>query len=151
MKDQKQWDKLYLDIAKRYGEETSCLRRAVGAVVTVNNRMVAGGYNGAAPGIKSCKERGYCMRENSKSGENLGQCLAIHAEMNAICQASKLGIPIKGGTLYITTQPCSLCSKLIIGTGIKRVVYKEDYPDVWGIELLKEAGIEVVKFDDKTV
>ena len=148
MKDQKQWDKLYLDIAKRYGKETSCLRRAVGAAITIDNRLVCCGYNGAPPGIKSCKERGFCMRENSKSGENLQTCLAAHAEMNAICQASKLGISIKGGTLYITTQPCSLCSKLIIGTGIKRVVYGEDYPETWGIELLKEAGIEVVKFEE---
>ena len=148
MKSQKQWDKLYLDIAKRYGQETSCLRRAVGAVVTLNNRMVAGGYNGAPKGIKSCRERGCCMREGSKSGENLGQCLALHAEMNAICQASSQVGAIDGATLYITTQPCSLCSKLIIGTGIKRVVYEEDYPDTWGIELLKEAGVEVVKFEE---
>lgn len=148
MKEQKQWDKLYLDIAKRYSEETSCLRRKVGAVITVENRIVGAGYNGAAPGIKSCKELGYCVRCNSKSGENLQACRSLHAEMNAICQASKLGIPIKNGTVYITTQPCSLCSKLIIGTGLKRVVYEESYPDNEGVELLKEAGVEVEKFEE---
>jgi dCMP deaminase len=151
MKEQKQWDKLYLEIAKRYSEETSCLRRKVGAVITVGNRMVAGGYNGAPSGIKSCCERGYCMREKSKSGDNLQECWASHAEMNAICQASKLGISIVNGTLYVTTKPCSLCSKLIINAGIKRVVYLEDYADKFGEQLLKEAGIILEKYEEETV
>lgn len=146
MKTQKEWDKLYLDLAKRYSEETSCLRRKVGAVITVENRIVTAGYNGAPSGIKSCKEVGDCMRQNSESGENLQECLACHAEMNAICQASKLGTSIKNGTLYVTTKPCSLCSKLIINSGIKRVVYLEDYNDVFGEKLLKEANVELIKF-----
>lgn len=148
MKEQKQWDKLYLDIAKRYSEETSCLRRKVGAVITVENRLVSGGYNGCPKGIPSCRELHKCAREGCKSGENLQACKSLHAEMNAICQTSLLGTSIKGGTIYITTQPCSLCSKLIIGTGLKRVVYRESYPDKEGIELLKEAGVEVEKFEE---
>lgn len=145
MKSQKNWDKLYLDIAKRYSKESSCLRRQVGCVITVKNRIVAGGYNGAPRGIPSCKEKGICLRENSKSGENLQNCLACHAEMNAITQASLLNIGINEGTLYCTHKPCSLCSKLIINTGIKRVVYEKDYPEKFGEELLKEAKIEIVK------
>lgn len=148
MKTQKQWDKLYIDLAKRYSEETSCLSRKVGAVITINNRIVGAGYNGSPSGVESCKEKGYCLRKGSKSGENLQQCLAVHAEMNAICQSSKLGIPIINGTLYVTTKPCSICSKLIVSCGIKRVVYLEDYPDNLGENILKEAKIELVKFEE---
>lgn len=148
MKQQSDWDRLYLDMAKRYGEETSCLRRKVGCVITVNNRAVVFGYNGAPCGIQSCKEKGFCIRENSKSGTNLQYCLAVHSEMNAITQASKMGISINQGTLYCTHQPCSICSKLIISTGIKRVVYLENYPDKLGQDILKEANIKLEKFED---
>ena len=148
MKTQYDRDKLYLDIAQRYSEESSCLRRQVGCVITVENRIVVAGWNGAPKGIISCKEKNQCMRENSKSGENLQTCLACHSEMNAITQASRMGISIKNGTLYCTHKPCSLCSKLIINSGIIRVVYREDYPEKLGEELLKQANILVEKFND---
>lgn len=145
MKTREQWDKLYIDLAKRYGKESSCLRRAVGACITINNRAVCFGYNGAPSGIKSCKEKETCLRENSPSGTNLQQCVGLHSEMNAILQAAKLGISIEGGTLYCTHKPCSLCAKLIIGVGIKRVVYETDYPDPLGESLLKEAHVELIQ------
>ena len=148
MKTQYDRDKLYLDIAQRYSQESSCLRRQVGCVITVENRIVVAGWNGAPKGIISCKEKNQCMRENSKSGENLQTCLACHSEMNAITQASRMGISIKNGTLYCTHKPCSLCSKLIINSGIIRVVYREDYPEKFGEELLKQANILVEKFKD---
>ena len=127
MKDQLRWDKLYLDIAKRYSEETSCLRRKVGAVITVDNRMIAAGYNGAPAGVKSCKELGYCMRENAKSGENLQNCLASHAEMNAIREASKhLGETLgwrrlTGCDMYVTMEPCSMCAGALVWSRIENL------------------------------
>lgn len=144
MKSRKEWDMLYMDMAKRYSQETSCLRRAVGACITIQNRAVCFGYNGAPSGITSCKEKGHCLREKSPSGSNLQNCIGLHSEMNAILQAAKLGISIEGGTIYCTHKPCSLCAKLIIGAGMKRVVYEHDYPDELGEQLLKEANIELV-------
>ena len=72
---------------------------------------------------------------------------AIHAEQNAIIQAAKLGISIEGATMYCTHQPCVICAKMIVNSGISRVVYGEGYPDEFSLEIFKEAGVELVKFD----
>lgn len=107
------------------------------------------GYNGAPAGLKTCKERGECMRRkmNIASGTRAEVCYAIHAEQNAILQAAKLGISIEGATLYCTHQPCSVCAKMIVNVGIKRVVYQQGYPDQFSLEIFEEAGVKLEQFD----
>ena len=81
------------------------------------------------------------------SGTRHELCYAIHAEQNAIIQAAKLGISIEGATIYCTHQPCVICAKMIVNSGISRVVYGEGYPDEFSLEIFKEAGVELMKFD----
>lgn len=140
-------DNMYMEIAHIFSKQSTCLKHQVGCVITRNNRIICGGYNGAPSGIKSCKERNSCLRKDSESGSNLQLCYASHAEMNAICQAAKMGISIEGGTLYTTTYPCSLCAKLIINSGIKKIIYEEEYPDKFADSLLKFSNIEILKYE----
>lgn len=148
--DQKKWDKRFMDIAKEVGTWSSCYQdnRQVGAVIAKNKRIMTTGYNGACSGIISCKDRKECMRRKSKieSGTRQEICYAVHAEQNAVIQAAKLGVSIDGATIYCTHQPCVICAKIIINSGIKRIVYGEDYPDDFAVQLCKEAGVALYKF-----
>lgn len=144
------WDKRFIEMAELVGTWSSCYKsnRKVGAVIVRDKRIIATGYNGAPKGIKSCVERGECMRvkNNIASGTRQELCYAIHAEQNAIVQAAKMGASVDGATIYVTHQPCSICTKFIINAGIKRIVYKEPYPDEFALELIKEAGIEIEQY-----
>ena len=82
------------------------------------------------------------------SGTQAEKCYAVHAEQNAICQAAKLGVSLEGATLYCTHQPCTICTRLIINSGIKRVIYKYPYPDEFSMQLFSEAGTLVQKYDE---
>lgn len=136
------WAKRYMSMAYLVGSWTSCLSRKVGCVITVNRRVVATGYNGAPAGVPSCTELGYCLRQGSKSGENLEQCQAVHAEQNAITWAAKYGVALEGADIYVTTYPCITCMKLIVASGIKRLFYTEEYNSPLARELAEKAGIE---------
>ncbi len=140
------WDEYFMQIVDLVKSRSTCLRRQVGALIVKDKRILATGYNGAPMGCRHCAEVG-CLREqlNIPSGERHELCRAIHAEQNAIIQAAYSGISVKGGTLYVTHQPCVLCAKMAINAGIKKIVFRGDYPDKLSMELLKEAGIEVVK------
>ncbi len=140
-------DEYFMEIAKVVAKRSTCLRRKVGAVIVKDKRILTTGYNGAPSGLPHCLDIG-CLRDklNVPSGERQELCRGVHAEQNAIVQAALHGIRIAGGTLYTTHQPCITCAKLIINAGIKRVVYGTKYADNRGLELLKEAGIEVVYF-----
>ena len=83
------------------------------------------------------------------SGQRHELCYAVHAEQNAISQAAKLGISVEGATLYCTHQPCVICAKMIINSGIKRIVYREGYPDEFSMQLLNESGVKVEVFTDE--
>jgi len=85
---------------------------------------------------------------NIPSGTRHEICYAVHAEQNAIIQAAKLGVSVQGATLYCTHQPCSICAKMIINSGIIRVVFDEGYPDEFSIKMFNEAGVKVEKFSD---
>ena len=85
---------------------------------------------------------------NIPSGTRHEICYAVHAEQNAIIQAAKLGVSVQGATLYCTHQPCSICAKMIINSGITRVVFDEGYPDEFSIKMFNEAGVKVEKFSD---
>lgn len=141
------WYYRYMSIAEEVANWSTCLSRKVGCVITVNNRIVATGYNGAPAGIKTCLEKGKCFRCGSKSGENLDMCLAAHAEQNALMQAAKQGVSIDGGVMFCTTQPCTTCAKMIINSGIKEIVYLEEYPNQLAKELLFESGILLTKLE----
>ena len=138
------WIDRYMNLTKEISKWSSCLRRQVGAIITVDRRIVATGYNGAPSGIMSCKERNQCMRESVNSGEKLDECLAVHAEQNAIAQAAKMGISINNGELYVTTFPCVNCMKQIIASGITRIYYEENYNSPLSYTLAKEANIDII-------
>ncbi len=145
------WDKRFVEMAKLVGSWSSCFQenRHVGAVIVKDKRILATGYNGAPSQVESCVEKGECLRRklNIPSGTRHELCYAVHAEQNAVCQAAKMGISLEGATLYVTHQPCTICTKIIINAGIKKVVYVEGYPDDFSLQILSEAGVEIVKFD----
>jgi dCMP deaminase len=136
-----------MEIAHVVAKRSTCLRRQVGVVIVKDKRIMTTGYNGAPTGITHCKEVG-CLRDelNIPSGQHHELCRGIHAEQNAIIQAAIWGISIKGATLYCTTQPCTLCAKMLINAGITRIVYEGDYPDELAMRLLEKAGVEVIPF-----
>lgn len=144
------WDKRFMELTEKVAEWSSCFQdnRHVGAVIVKDKRILTTGYNGAPSGILSCVERGECMRKklNIPSGTRHELCYAVHAEQNAIIQAARLGISLEGATLYCTHQPCVICAKMIINAGIKRIVYKEGYPDEFSLQLLNEAQVATIQY-----
>lgn len=142
------WETYFMDITALVARRSTCLRRAVGALLVKDKRILATGYNGAPSGIKHCVEVG-CLREelNVASGERHELCRGIHAEQNAIIQAALHGVSIKGATLFCTNLPCSICAKMIINAGIKRIYYRSGYADQMSGDMFKESGVEVIKLD----
>lgn len=138
------WDEYFLEVAGLVAKRSTCLRRKVGTVLVKNKRILATGYNGAPSGLKHCIDTG-CLREKLKipSGQRHELCRGLHAEQNALLQSALYGVSAKGSTLYVTNQPCSICSKMLINAGIKEVVISGGYPDKMAEEFLKEAGIKV--------
>ncbi len=142
------WDEYFMDITKRVATRSTCLRRAVGAILVHDKRIIASGYNGGPTGLAHCLDIG-CLREKLgiPSGQQHELCRGIHAEQNAIIQAARYGVSIEGATLYCTTQPCTQCTKMLINAGITEIVYAEGYPDALARELLDESGIVVRRFE----
>ncbi len=138
-----------MGIACLVAKRSTCLRRFVGAVVVKDKRILTTGYNGAPSGIRHCLEVG-CLREQMKiaSGERHELCRGIHAEQNAIIQAAFHGVSIKGATLFCTTMPCSICAKMIINAGIKKIYYLTGYADALAQDMLREASVEIIKMED---
>ncbi len=139
------WDEYFMRIAREVAKRSTCLRRSVGAVVVADKRILSTGYNGAPSGLPHCSETG-CLREELgvPSGERHELCRGMHAEMNALLQGARHGVPMQGATLYSTLVPCSLCSKMLINTGITRVVAAVDYPDGLARQMLRQAGVELL-------
>ncbi len=146
------WDKRFMEMAHVIAGWASCYQenRKIGAVIVKNKRIMTTGYNGAPAGVKTCVERGECLRRkmNVPSGQRQELCYAVHAEQNAIIQAAKLGVSIDGATLYCTHQPCVMCAKMIVNSGIVRVVYQEGYPDEFSLEILKEGGVLLERYTE---
>ncbi|MEG1613265.1 MAG: dCMP deaminase family protein [Clostridia bacterium] len=146
------WDKRFMDMAEVVSTWSSCFRcnRQVGAVITKNKRILTTGYNGAPAGVTSCVEKGECLRDQLKiaSGTRAEICYAVHAEQNAIIQAAKLGVSVDGATLYCTHQPCVICAKMIVNSGISKVIFKNGYPDDFARQIFEEAGTEVIQFSE---
>lgn len=153
MENPRKWDKRFMELCKMVATWSSCHRdnRQIGAVITKNKRILTTGYNGAPSGLKSCAEKGVCMRDELgiPSGTKAELCYGVHAEQNAIIQAARMGINIEGATLYCTHKPCSICAKMIINAGIVRVVFENDYPDEFTAKLFDESGIEVCRYTEE--
>ena len=131
------FDKRYLEMASLWAKNSYCKRRQVGALIVKDNMIISDGYNGTPSGFENV-----CEDETGAT-----KPYVLHAEANAITKVAKSGNSSEGSTLYVTASPCMECSKLIIQSGIKRVVYLDEYRLTDGIDLLKRAGIEVEKID----
>ena len=127
-------DHLYMKMARTWSENSYCVRRQVGALLVKDKMIISDGYNGTPSGFENV-----CEDEN-----NVSKPYVLHAEANAITKVARSNNSSDGATLYVTTSPCMECSKLIIQSGIKRVVYGEKYRIMDGVELLKRANIEVI-------
>ena len=132
-KKQLDLDKRYIRMASIWAENSYCQRRKVGCLVVKGNMILSDGYNGTPSGFENV-----CEDEN-----NVTKPYVLHAEANAITKIARSGNSSEGATMYVTASPCIECAKLIIQSGIRRVVYSEKYRLEDGINLLKRAGIEV--------
>ena len=135
MNKQQKLDKTFINIAKEVGTLSHCTRSKVGAVLVKDGNVISFGYNGTPAGMDNCCE------ENDVTKDEV-----IHAEMNAILKAAKSGNAVEGSTLYLTLSPCKECSKLILQSGVKKVVYLNRYRNLDGIQFLSQF-IEVEKYD----
>lgn len=134
---QPQFDKRYLEMANTWSKNSYCERRKVGALIVKDRMIISDGYNGTPQGFENiCEDE----EGNTKN-------YVLHAEANAITKVAKSNNSSQGATLYVTSSPCLECSKLIIQSGIKRVVFSEKYRIEEGIELLKRANIEIVQLE----
>ncbi len=142
------WDTYFMDMAKLAARRSSCLRRAVGAVLVKDRRVLSTGYNGVPSGVTHCEVAG-CLREklDVPSGERHELCRGLHAEQNAIIQAAFHGVSIRGAVLYCTNLPCIICAKMLINAGVLRIVYAEGYADALTEEMLVEVGMELVRLE----
>ena len=147
MTDQRpSWQEYFLHITNLVASRSTCRRRAVGAILVRDKRILATGYNGAPQGLPHCLDIG-CLREQEgvPSGERHELCRAIHAEQNVIIQAARYGISIAGSTLYCTHHPCVICTKMLINAGVEAIYYQEGYPDELSERMLAEAGVKTIE------
>jgi dCMP deaminase len=142
------WEAYFMEITRLVAKRSTCRRRAVGAVIVRDKRLLSTGYNGAPSGIRHCIDIG-CLREelHVASGQRHELCRGIHAEQNAIIQAAFHGVSIKGATLFCTNLPCSICAKMVINAGIEKIYYLDGYADEMSAEMLAEARIAVVNLE----
>ena len=131
------FDHSYLEMAEIWAQNSYCKRRKVGALLVKDRMIISDGYNGTPSGFENV-----CEDEN-----DVTKPYVLHAEANASTKVAKSGNSSEGATLYVTASPCLECSKLIIQSGIKRVVYRDEYRLTDGIDLLRRAGIQVEKVD----
>lgn len=127
-------DKRYLRMAMIWSENSYCQRRQVGCLVVKNNSIISDGYNGTPSGFENV-----CEDETGVT-----KPYVLHAEANAITKLARSHNNSEGATLYVTDSPCIECSKLIIQSGIKRIVFSRQYRLTEGIDLLRRAGLEIV-------
>jgi dCMP deaminase len=134
---QLQLDVRYLRMAKIWAENSYCVRRQVGALIVRDKMIISDGYNGTPCGFENV-----CEDESGKT-----KPYVLHAEANAITKVAKSNQSSEGATLYVTASPCLECAKLIIQSGIRRVVYCDPYHSTDGIDLLRRIGIEVERVE----
>ena len=135
---QRKFDERYLEMARIWSKNSFCQRRQVGALVVKDGMIISDGYNGTPSGFENI-----CEDDNGVT-----KPYVLHAEANAITKLARSNNNSEGATIYITASPCIECAKLIIQSGIRRVVYGENYRLTDGIDLLRRAGIEVIYMPD---
>jgi dCMP deaminase len=147
MVERPSWDDYFMKIAEDVSTRATCIRRQVGAVIVKDKRILSTGYNGPPAGIEHCTEE-TCLRTkyDIPSGQRHELCRGLHAEQNAIIQAALHGVSINGAKIYITHQPCSICTKMLINSGIKTFIFKNPYKDRLAEEMIEEAGIEIIVY-----
>lgn len=140
----KSWDEYFMAIARLVSERSTCMRRHVGVVLVRDKRVLCTGYNGSPSGMRHCLDIG-CLRDELgiPAGERIEICRGIHAEQNALVQAAAFGVSVAGAKLYCTHEPCVTCGKMLLNAGIRDFTVAEAYPDEFGRNLLKEAGVTV--------
>ena len=142
------WDSYFMEIARISSRRSTCLRGQTGAVLVRERRVLTTGYNGPPAGLKHCDETG-CIRLKLgiPEGERLEITRGLHSIQNTIIQAAVFGISIKDSTLYTTHPPCTICARMLINAGIKKIIMEKGFPDGLSLGLLEEAGIELVSWD----
>jgi len=141
-------DKNFINIAHELASASKCVSKQVGAVIVKDGRILSTGYNGTPAGYTNCCE--YWNGEYTSEHHEWSKTYEIHAEMNAIIWAAREGISIKGATIYVTLEPCSDCSKNIIASGIKRIVYDKSYEHTNSevvTNFIKENGVVIEKIN----
>lgn len=149
------WDEYFMMLAKLAASRSTCLSRPTGAVVVKDKQVLATGYNGSLPGQVHCMDEGVCLRRSRQWPEaaKYEMCRSAHAEANAVALAAKKGVSLEGATIYCTLEPCITCSKLIVMSGITRVVYEHPYDspiperDRYWKEVLASSGIAVERLE----
>lgn len=131
------WDQYFMSQSHLLALRSTCTRLAVGATIVREKRMIAGGYNGSIAGGVHCSDEGCYVIDN--------HCVrTIHAEMNALLQCAKFGVPTEGAEIYVTHFPCLQCCKALIQSGIKTVYYAVDYKNhPYAVELFEQANVKV--------
>lgn len=135
---QSRYDRAYLRLASSWAKLSHCQRKQVGAIIVKDAIIISDGYNGTPAGFNNCCE--------NEIGET--HWYVLHAEANAILKVAKSTNNCKDATLYLTHSPCKDCSKLVLQSGIKRLVYQEAYKDTSGIDFLISAGLEVLQIQN---
>lgn len=128
-------------MAKEWSNLSHCVRKQVGALIVKNGMIISDGFNGTPTGFDNTCE----IDEN---GEMVTKWFVLHGEANAILKCARHGQSCEGATLYQTHSPCKDCSKLILQSGITRLVYIEEYKDTTGLDFLKGAGVEIKKYEN---
>jgi len=148
MLEKKKLHSVFMSVAIEMSKASSCYTRQVGAVIVSNGFIVATGYNGTPKGMKNCNDGG-CVRCNSNvpSGTDLEKCWCLHAEMNAILTAVRIGAKVAGSVMFVTTQPCLRCALHMIQAGITAAVFLESYGFAYPPEILSRITILPYKAD----
>jgi dCMP deaminase len=146
-------DEYFMGIAQAVAKRSTCRRRQIGAVIVSGGPspfILATGYNGAPRGMEHCLDKG-CLRDekNIPSGEQQQICRAVHAEQNSIIQAASHGANLDGAIMYCSVYPCIICAKMIINTGIRKVVYSELYTDRLAEGMFKKVRMGITKVEQK--
>lgn len=152
-------DTMFTMICQVVAQRSTCWRSQVGAVIVKEGRVVSMGYNGPVSGMPACEDLPNVLECPTKESflqwkedhplvcQGAGCTRSLHAETNAIAFAARAGVSVEGCTMYCTMSPCINCAKVIVNSGIKKLVYMEEYRDTTGLDLLKSAGIVVVHLD----
>ncbi len=155
MSERLNWDAYFIKMMEAVALRATCGRGRAGCVIVRNNHILSTGYVGSPPGLPHCDEKGHLMIKSTEEGDDSGtlhdHCVrTIHAEQNAIVHAARIGVALEGSTLYVKMEPCSVCARIIIAAGIKRVVCQKKYHTAsLSRKMFKQVGIQLDVLSDE--